>query len=464
MKRKYASMLPNWSIRSLIPGLFLCICLQAAPLQAQQILETYIQEGLANNLVLKEKNASLEQSLLALKDTKSFFLPSMDFGASYTLAEGGRTISFPVGDLLNPVYATLNKLTASSSFPQIENVSEQLLPNNFYDTRFRTTLPILNTDIKYQNQIRKEQVNWSSYQVDIYRATLIQDIRVAYFSFCAAHSSIEILKNTLQLVTQNLKDTRSLVESGKGLPAAVLRAESELEQVKSMLLEAENKTVNASQYLNFLVNRPLEQSVPFEAIPLDLSQLDLMLTEDIQEQNPELRAMKSMESIQQTLLKSGKNYWVPKISTYADLGSQGFDWSFDSQSRYLMGGLSLSVPVFQGGRNQNQIQKNIIGLESIQRQKELVNQKLSLSLQIQKNEVKTLLAGLQSAEKKLLAATAYLKLIDRGFKEGSQSLLEFIDARNQFTQAALQKTISEYKLQMALAQLERQLTTETKKP
>ncbi len=464
MKRKYASMLTNWSIRSLIPGLFLCICLQAAPLQAQQILETYIQEGLANNLVLKEKNASLEQSLLALKDAKSFFLPSMDFGASYTLAEGGRTIAFPVGDLLNPVYATLNKLTASSSFPQIENVSEQLLPNNFYDTRFRTTLPILNTDIKYQNQIRKEQVNWSSYQVDIYRATLIQDIRVAYFSFCAAHSSIEILKNTLQLVSQNLKDTRSLVESGKGLPASVLRAESELEQVKSMLLEAENKTVNAAQYLNFLVNRPLEQSVPFETIPLDLSQLDLMLTEDIQEQNPELRAMQSMESIQQTLLKSGKNYWVPKISTYADLGSQGFDWSFDSQSRYLMGGLSLSVPVFQGGRNQNQIQKNIIGLESIQRQKELVNQKLSLSLQIQKNEVKTLLAGLQSAEKKLLAATAYLKLIDRGFKEGSQSLLEFIDARNQFTQAALQKTISEYKLQMALAQLERQLTTETKKP
>lgn len=457
-------MLPNWSIRTLIPGIFLCLCLQAAPLQAQQILETYIQEGQANNLVLKEKNASLDQSLLALKDAKSFFLPSMDFGASYTLAEGGRTIAFPVGDLLNPVYSTLNKLTASSSFPQIDNVSEQLLPDNFYDTRFRTTLPILNTDIKYQNQIRKEQVNWNSYQVEIYRATLIQDIRVAYFSFCAAHSSIEILKNTLQLVTQNLKDTRSLVENGKGLPAAVLRAESELEQVKSMLLESENKTINAAQYLNFLVNRPLEQSVPFEAIPLDLSQLDQLLAEEIQEQNPELRAMESMESIQQTLLKSGKNYWVPKISTYADLGSQGFDWSFDSQSRYLMWGLNFSVPVFQGGRNQNQIQKNIIGLESIQRQKELVNQKLNLSLQIQKNEVKTLLAGLQSAEKKLLAATAYLKLIDSGFKEGSQSLLEFIDARNQFTQAALQKTISEYKLQMALAQLERQLTTETKKP
>ncbi len=461
MKIKYATTQMNRSIRPLILGFFLYLVFQVTPIQAQQVLDTYIKEGLANNLVLQEKNASLEQSLLALKDAKNFFFPSMDFGASYTLAEGGRSIAFPVGDLLNPVYSTLNKLTASNKFPQIENVSEQLLPDNFYDTRFRTTLPLLNTDLIYQQQIRKEQVNWTNYQVEIYRATLIQDIRVAYFNFCAAHSSISILKNTLQLVEQNLKDTRSLVENGKKLPASVLRAESELEQVKSLVTEAELKTNNAAQYLNFLVNRPLDQSVPFEEIPLDFSRLDQLLLEDLHPQNPELRAMQSMETIQETILKSGKNYWVPKLSTYADLGSQGFDWSFDSQSRYLMWGLNFSMPVFQGGRNQNQIQRNVLGLESVQRQKELVNQKLNLGLQTQRNEVKTLLAALQSSEKKLLSASAYLKLVDRGFKDGSQSLLEFIDARNQYTQAALQKNISAYKLQMAMAQLERQLSTET---
>ena len=461
MKIKDATTQINRPIRAVILGFFLYLVFLITPAQAQQVLDTYIKEGLANNLVLQDKNASLEQSLLALKDAKSFFLPSMDFGASYTLAEGGRTIAFPVGDLLNPVYSTLNKLTASNKFPQIENVSEQLLPDNFYDTRFRTTLPLLNTDLIYQQQIRKEQVNWTSYQVEIYRATLIQDIRVAYFNFCAAHSSISILKNTLQLVDQNLKDTRSLVENGKRLPAAVLRAESELEQVKSLLIEAELKTNNASQYLNFLVNRPLDQPVAFEEIPLDLSRLDQLLLEDLHPQNPELRAMQSMETIQETVLKSGKNYWVPKLSTYADLGSQGFDWSFDSQSKYLMWGLNFSMPVFQGGRNQNQIQRNVLGLQAVQRQKELVNQKLNLGLQTQRNEVKTLVAALQSSEKKLVSASAYLKLVDRGFKDGSQSLLEFIDARNQYTQAALQKNISAYKLQMALAQLERQLSTET---
>ena len=126
-----------------------------------------------------------------------------------------------------------------------------------------------------------------------------------------------------------------------------------------------------------------------------------------------------------------------------------------------MWGLNFSMPVFQGGRNQNQIQRNVIGLQSVQRQKELVNQKLNLGLQTQRNEVKTLLAALKSSEKKLVSASAYLKLVDRGFKDGSQSLLEFIDARNRYTQAALQKNISAYKLQMAMAQLERQLSTET---
>jgi outer membrane protein len=461
MKSMFPIKHSNRPIRILIQGFFLLIGLQTTPIQAQQVLDTYIKEGLANNLVLQEKNASLEQSLVALRDAKSYFLPSVDFGASYTLAEGGRTIAFPVGDLLNPVYSTLNKLTASNSFPQIANVSEQLLPDNFYDTRFRTTVPVLNTDLIYQNQIRKEQVNWTNNQVEIYRASLIQDIRVAYFNFCAAHTSIEILTKSLQLVEQNLKDTRSLVENGKRLPAAVLRAESELEQVKSLLTEAKLKTNNAAYYLNFLVNRPLDQEVAFEQIPLNISRVDQLLLEDLNAQNPELRAMQSMERIQETVLKSGKNYWIPKLSTYADLGSQGFDWNFDTQSRYLLWGLNFSVPVFQGGRNQNQIQRNMLGLQAVQRQKELVNQKLNLNLQLQRNEVKTLLAALQSAEKKLISATAYLNLVDKAFKDGSQSLLEYIDARNQYTQAALLKNISSYKLQMSLAQLERQLTTET---
>jgi len=447
------------SIPRILLLVFLSITFLPFTLTAQQRVDEYVAEGLANNLVLKEKNTSLEQSLLALKDAKSYFLPSLEFGASYTLAKGGRTIDFPIGDLLNPVYTTLNRLTGTNSFPQLENVSNQLLPNDFYDARFRATLPLLNTDLNFQKQIRAQQVAWTALQIETYRSTLIQDIRQAYFMYCAAYSAHQIVKNTQALVNQNLKDNQALLENGKGLPARVLRAESEVENIKALLIEADNKKGKAAQYLNFLVNRPLDQEVPFEEAVLDLARINYLLGEENQEGNSELLAVKTAVSIQETVLKSQKSYWIPKLSTYADFGSQGFDWTFDSQSRYTMWGLQLSVPVFQGGRNQNQIQRGNLGLQSIQRQKELLGKKLALELQLQKNEVKSILATLQSSEKKIVSAGAYLRLVDRGFKEGSLSLIEYLDAQNQWTQASLQKNIATYNLQMALAQLERLLTT-----
>lgn len=429
--------------------------------RAQDILNQYIEEGLENNLVLKEKNIELEHSLLALKDAKSFFLPSLDFGASYTLADGGRTIGFPVGDLLNPVYSTLNQLTGTNSFPQLENVSEQLLPDNFYDARFRASMPIINSDLIYQKQIREKQVLLSEYELKIYQANLIQDIKLAYYNFCTAYTAIEVIKSGKGLVEQNLRDNLTLLENGKGLPSSVLRAESEVENVNALLIEAESRKQNAIHYVNFLLNRPIETDVNFEEHLANLEELAVLMGEDDLSARPELLQVQTAESIQETAIKASRSYWIPKFNTYADLGSQSFDWAFDQNSRYALWGFSLNVPVFQGGRNRNQIYRSELGLKSVQNQKKLLSDKLELELQLSKNEVLTNRAALRSAEKKLESSAAYFRLVDRGFREGANSLIEFIDARNQLTQASLQKTISSYNLLKSMAQLERQLHTQT---
>ena len=56
------------------------------PAPAQRALSAYIDTGLNNNLVLKDKNVSLEQSLLSLKNAKSYFLPSVVFTTDYLSA------------------------------------------------------------------------------------------------------------------------------------------------------------------------------------------------------------------------------------------------------------------------------------------------------------------------------------------------------------------------------------------
>ncbi len=70
---------------------------------AQKQLDKYLQYGLVNNESIKQQQFILDKNLYALQEAKSLFLPTVNFNTTYTLAGGGRTVDFPVGDLLNPV-------------------------------------------------------------------------------------------------------------------------------------------------------------------------------------------------------------------------------------------------------------------------------------------------------------------------------------------------------------------------
>ena len=201
------------------PTLLLLLLVQVLSGLAQPVPQSYIDEALANNRVLKDKNIALNKSLLALKEAKSLFLPSTAFEAQYTLAKGGRAIEIPVGDLMNPVYATLNQLTGSNNFKPISNVSEQLNPDNFYDLRIKTTMPIINPALQVNRNIQQQQVSLQTNEVDLYKRELVKEIKMAYFNYLAAGKAILIYDNALSLVNQNLRSNESLLKNGKGLPS-----------------------------------------------------------------------------------------------------------------------------------------------------------------------------------------------------------------------------------------------------
>jgi len=161
------------------------------------ILDSYLKIGLENNLVLKQKNITLEQAMYSLKIANGMFAPSLSLLGNYLNGTGGRSISFPVGDLLNPVYSTLNQLTGSNQFPQIPNVNTNFLPQDFYDVRARASMPLLNTDLIYNRKIKDRQVLLQEIEVQIYQRELIRNIKVAYFNYLSALEGISIYQSAL---------------------------------------------------------------------------------------------------------------------------------------------------------------------------------------------------------------------------------------------------------------------------
>lgn len=437
-------------------ALSLSIFLLVSATAQDEIPQEYIAMAMENNLVLKEKKLSLEKSLVALKEARSFFLPTTWFEGQYSLAQGGRSIDLPVGDLLNPVYKSLNQLTGSNNFPTISNVSEQLLPNNFYDVRVKTTMPLINPDLRINRDIKQQQTLLQQNEVDIYKRALIKELKLAYYNYLVAGNAVAIYRNALELVEQNLRINESLLRNGKGLPAYVSRAESEVRQVGSQLQSALNDQQNAKAYFNFLLNRPLADSIDAQELVLDESKLPLLTNNNDVTAREELKSLELARSINQNVLKMNRSFRTPKLNAFLDLASQGFDFKMNNKSFFYLGGLQLQVPIFTGKRNLYKIEQTTLDSEVLRLNNAQTKQQFELAAFVSHNSIITAYTNYRAALKQQEAARNYFKLIDRGYKEGVNSFIEFLDARNQLTTAQLQVNINKYKVFSAVADHERQ--------
>ena len=115
---------------------------------------------------------------------KKNYSPEIGFVGNYTPAAGGRTIAFPVGDLLNETYSTLNQLTKTNKFPSITKSKCTVLPNNFYDLKARIIQPIIRPEIKINESLKQEQVNLQEIQVDITSRDLTLEIKKHTINTC----------------------------------------------------------------------------------------------------------------------------------------------------------------------------------------------------------------------------------------------------------------------------------------
>ncbi len=436
--------------------LFTLFCFSAA--NAQDILKAYVDTAFKNNIVLQQKNVSLEKAQYALKTAKGLFLPTVALQGAYQTADGGRNIPLPLGDLMNPVYSTLNQITGSTNFPMLENQTINFLPKNFHDAKLRTTVPIINTDIIYNKRIAQQQVVLKEYEVQIYKRDLVKEIKTAYYNYLNALAAVDIYKSGLQLAKEGLKVNEKLLENGKGLPAYVLRSQSEVENANATLLDAQQKVDNARLYFNFLLNRnPNDLILSDTNDQTELAKVEGLLAGlNMTNQREELKVLGQVEGINKNVQKMNSQFAVPKLGAFLDVGTQSEGFHFNANTRYYMLGLQLEIPIFSGNRNSNKLKESNLDLRNAELNSNLVAQQLSLSAKVSQNNLRSAYQTYQSSQKQFEAAATYLRLIERGYLAGANSFVETIDARNQYTSSKILVNINLYKVLTAMANMERE--------
>lgn len=437
-----------------ISAVFLSLVCSALPAQ-NPYLELCIREGLESNQGLKQKQLDYAGDLLALKEAKGFFLPDLSVNARYTVARGGRMIDFPVGDLLNPVYSTLNMLTASQAFPQIENQEFPFYRPTEHETKLSLVQPIFSSDILQNYRIQKELTEISRIDVERYKRELIKEISQAYYAYKKAHNLLALADTSRSLVAENLRVSQRLFENDKVTKDAVYRSESELSKVEVQQAQAHNMVEASRAYFNFLLNRSLDAPVELMA--------EMPLAPVISLEEASLLALQNRDELQQieqymqlnqhmTALHRGKN--IPGVYGVVDYGFQGEQYSFTNEDDFMLASLVMKWDLFQGTANHQKVQQSKIKREKLEELYLETQQQISLEVINHFYGLQAAYESVESAGKQTRSAMRAYDLISRKYSEGQSSLLELIDARTSLTGAAANTIIARSEYYSRLADFE----------
>lgn len=435
-----------FDMKSFFTLLFVAFCLPPGLSAQSSIMAGYVQEAIASNPEFTRAELAVKQQELRLTQARGLFLPKVSLNATYTVAAGGRTIDFPIGDLLNPVYSTLNQLTETQSFPtDLANENIQFLPHNFQETNLRIIQPIFSTSIIANKNAQELLLDASKTSLLITESELIRDVQQAYLGYLQAAEQVRIYEETEALLREQLRVNERLVSANKVTPEAISQAQYALSQWSGNLALAQQQKASARAYVNVLLNRDLRTEllednslVPGAWAP----ELEPLLS-GASHTRQELSLIDQQQDAQHWEVQSQRGQWLPSLNLVADGGFQGFGYDFGNQG-FALAQAALSWDLFTGGQRSAAIQESQIASQRLQLQSVQLNQQVALQVEQAWYGWIAHRDTYQAAQDGELHASRLFRQTEQRFLEGQVNALLLEQARASWTQARLSLNASKY--------------------
>ncbi len=432
---------------------------QERPLQA--VVDDYVAEAMRSNLALQSESIAVEQSRAALDAARARFLPELSLSARYTVNQGGREFEFPVSDLLNPVYSTLNSMLVAqgqaAALPTVSNQSFPLLRPREQDTHLAVRQPIFAPAISAGVRAQQALLGASEQQRMAVARQLKRDVTVAYLNWLQASATVQIAISTQEQLTENLRINRSLFNNGKVTEDQPLRAESELLSIEQNLQRARDNVTQAQSYVNFLLNRPLDTPLEAGVAPASITAQPLefdQLRAQAAAQRPELKQLERNVVAANEQVKVARAEAMPMLSLGVDAGVQGDTYGYGSDYNYASASLLLNWKFYDGGGLKAQVNSAKAQARRLQTQREQLDDQIALQVQQALDRYRTATSSLATAQAREAAARAAFRIASRKRDEGVINQAEFLDARSALTSAELNLNVTRYAALVEAAELE----------
>jgi outer membrane protein len=320
-------------------------------------LDDLIDYALRNKIELKQAQLDKEIGEKEIASALSGWLPQINATGSYA-----HTIQIPSVNIGGNDVKMGQKNNSALTFQAEQSI---ISPQLFQASRAS----------KYVRE--KNDLNVESTKINT-----IVDVSKAYYDILTSEEQIKIISENISRLERQLTEATSRYEVGLVDKTDHKRAQISLNNAKASLKSAIENRKFKYDFLKSILNIPTQENVSLSFANQSMESNILLDTAELLQvaNRVEFKQIQNLQEIQKLNTQYQKWNFLPRLNAYANYGlnyrNNDFSNLYNDNIPSSNVGLSLSVPIFQGGKRIHEIRKS-----------ELQETRLELDLQNLENQI-----------------------------------------------------------------------------
>ena len=387
-------------------------------------LDQCVRFSLSDNPTVKVNDMEITRVTYAKKEVMGQLLPSLSFSGQYT-----RNLS------LQTIYMDTGSGTSTGI---------KMGRDNQYSTGFSATVPLVMPTLWKSLRLSENQILQNMEKARANKLSLVNQVKNAYYALLFAYDTRRVLLDSYATAQFDADVFEKQFKLGVASEYDVLRARVEVTNLEPSILEVENSIEQLGLQLKLLmgmdVSTPIALSQTLEDFKVQMYDRTLA-TDTSLTRNTNLRTLELQTDALRKTVAMRKAAWYPTLSATANLmwnsmsnGSpfKNFQWNKTSSV-----GLTLSLPIFQGGQRYFRQKQAEIQLDEMKWQRENVERGLHLQVRTAVDNINKSLKQIESNAAGVRQATKARDIMQESFKIGSATFIQLRDTEDALLSARL---------------------------
>ncbi len=445
-------------------------------------LEQALKIALSENIAVKVADKEIERTKYAKKGTYASLFPQIDASGAYqrTIRKqvmymdfdmsslGGGSGSAGSGSGSGEGSGESGEGSGSGSASSGSSKSNGGLEVgrwNTWSAGISASMPVVNAQLWKSIKISGMDVELAVEKARASRLDMVSQVKNAYYAVLFSKEAFNVYKEVYENAMTNYAETEKKYNAQKATDLDMARAKTTVANAIPNVYNAESSIILALWQLKAVMGIDLEMNIDVEGAIEDYA--DYMTSDVTAADSISLdrnSTMKQLEIQANELAQSIKAQQYAYIPTLA----LAFNYSYNAMTNdfnfkeyrwtpYSYVGVSLSIPIFSGGKRLNQVRQARNSYEQMRLQMTSTERNLRISIRQSLNTMETNVKSYDAARDAVASAEKAYSIAEKSYEVGRATLTDLNDAQLALTQARLSESQAVYNYIVAKAQLEQTL-------